>query len=146
MPTQIDANAFLSMEIPAITQLHEEERVMLNELHTLLTQAPTDITLIDTRLDALLQHTTAHFEQENRNMLIIDFRPYPVHKDEHDIALADMKAAFDHWKTSRDMPALRQYLETNLTVWLKQHIATMDMITARFLKMYQDKGGALDFA
>ncbi|WML92054.1 bacteriohemerythrin [Thiothrix lacustris] len=146
MPTQIDANTFMLMEIPAMTQVHEEERIMLNELYTLLAQALTDAPLIDIKLDALLQHTTAHFEQENRNMLIIDFRPYPVHKDEHDLALADMKTAFDHWKISRNLPALRQYLETDLPAWLKQHIATMDMITARFLKMYQDKGGALDFA
>ena len=146
MPMQIDANTFMPMEIPAMTQVHEEERVMLNDIYALLAQAQPDAPLIDARLDALIHHTTAHFEQENRNMLLINFPPYPVHKEEHDIALAGMKAAFDHWKTSRDLPALRQYLETDLPAWLQQHIATMDMITARFLKMHQDKGGTLDFA
>ncbi len=139
-------NAFMPQEIPAMTQLHEEERVMLNNLYTLLAQATPDIASIDAHLDTLLQHTTAHFEQENRNMLLIEFRPYPVHKDEHDLALSAMTSAFDHWKASRDLPALRHYLETELPAWLQQHIATMDMITARFLKMHQDKGGELAFA
>lgn len=139
-------NAFMPMEMPAMTQLHEEERVMLNELYALLAEATPDMAAVDARLDALLHHTTAHFEQENRNMLIIEFRPYPVHKDEHDIALSAMTAAIDHWKANRDLPALRDYLETELAAWLQQHIATMDMITARFLKMYQDKGGVLAFA
>ena len=145
MPKQIADNTFMPMDIPAMTQVHEEERVMLNDLYALLVQAPLDVALIDTQLDALHHHTTEHFERENRNMLIINFPPYPVHKEEHDIALAGMKAAFDQWKTSRDLPALRQYLETDLPPWLQQHIATMDMITARFLKMHQDKGGELDF-
>ena len=57
-----------------------------------------------------------------------------------------MTSAFDHWKATRDLPALRHYLETELPAWLQQHIATMDMITARFLKMHQDKGGVLEFA
>jgi hemerythrin len=143
---KIDANAFMPMEMPVMTQTHEEERVMLNDIYALLVQEPVDAALIDVKLDALIQHTTEHFERENRNMLIIDFRPYPVHKEEHDMALAGMQAAFDQWKDSRDLSTLRQYLEADLPVWLQQHIATMDMITARFLKMHQDKGGELDFS
>jgi hemerythrin len=142
----IDTNAFMPMEIPAMTQLHEEERVMLNALHAALAQTPLDAAAIDAHLEALLQHTNTHFELENHNMRLIDFRPYPVHKDEHDLALAAMQAAFAHWQTSRDVAALHQYLAIDLPTWLQQHIATMDMITARFLKMYQDKGGVLEFA
>ena len=146
MPKQIADDTFMPMDIPAMTQVHEEERVMLNDLYALLVQAPLDTALIDTQLDALHHHTIEHFERENRNMLIINFPPYPVHKEEHDTALAGMKAAFDQWKTRRDLPTLCQYLETDLPAWLQQHIATMDMITARFLKMHQDKGGELDFS
>lgn len=145
MPMQIDANAFMPMEMPIMTETHEEERLMLNEIYALLVQEPVDAALIDAKLDALLHHTEVHFERENRNMLIIEFRPYPVHKDEHDMALAHMRNMFDQWKSSRDLAALRQFLENDLPEWLQQHIATMDMITARFLKMYQDKGGELDF-
>jgi hemerythrin len=143
---KIDANAFMPMEMPVMTQTHEEERVMLNDIYALLAQEPVDAALIDARLAEFLHHTEAHFERENRNMLIIEFRPYPVHKEEHDMALATMQAAFDQWKSSRDLATLRQYLEADLPVWLQQHIATMDMITAHFLKLYQDKGGELDFS
>ena len=143
---KIEPNALMPMEMPAMTQVHEEERIMLNALYELLAQTPVEAAEIDARLDELLHHTTGHFEQENRNMLIIEFRPYPVHKEEHDITLAAMQTAFEQWKTSRDLPALRQYLETDLPAWLVQHIATQDMITAHFLKRYQDNGGELDFA
>jgi len=143
---KIDTNAFKPMEMPIMTQVHEEERLMLNEIYVLLVQDPPDAALIDAKLGALIHHTTEHFERENRNMLIIGFRPYPVHKEEHDLALTGMQAASEQWKSSRDLAALRQYLEAELPVWLQQHIATMDMITAHFLKMYQDKGGELDFS
>ncbi|EIJ34359.1 hemerythrin family protein [Thiothrix nivea] len=146
MLMKIDANAFMPMEMPVMTETHEEERLMLNEIYELLAQEPLDAELIDTKLDALLHHTEVHFERENRNMLIIEFRPYPVHKDEHDMALSAMKAVINQWKLNRNLKVLRAYLETELPAWLQQHIATMDMITARFLKMYQDKGGELDFS
>lgn len=140
----IEANTFMPMEIPAMTDLHEEERIMLNGLYGLLSQETLDTALIDTKLDALLAHTTGHFELENRNMRLIEFRPYPVHKEEHDTALAKMQAAFEHWKNNRDLAALRQYLEKELPDWLQFHIASMDMITARFMQMHQDKGGELE--
>ncbi len=146
MTMKIDANAFMPMEIPVMTETHEEERIMLNEIYELLVQESVDAGLIDTKLEELFHHTEVHFERENRNMLIIEFRPYPVHKEEHDMALAHMRSMFDQWKSSRDLAALRQFLENDLPEWLQQHIATMDMITARFLKMYQDKGGELDFS
>jgi hemerythrin len=117
----------------------------LPEIYDLLAQDQPDAALIDVKLDALIHHTTEHFERENRNMLIIGFRPYPVHKEEHDIALAGMQAVFDQWKSSRNLSTLRQYLE-DLSAWLQQHIATMDKITAHFLKIHLDKGGELDFS
>lgn len=144
MPMTIDANAFMPMAMPIMTEVHEEERLMLNEIYAMLAQESVDAAAVDASLDALLHHTEEHFERENRNMLIIQFAPYPVHKEEHDLALAGMRTHFDHWKSSRDLAALRQYLEGELPEWLVQHIATMDKITAHFLKMYQDKGGALD--
>lgn len=87
---------------------------------------------IDALLDELHRHTIRHFADEERLMQETNFPVYPVHKEEHDNVLADMKERIAHWKREGDLEALHKWLDMAVGDWLVAHIASMDTVTARF--------------
>jgi len=89
---------------------------------------------VGTLLDELLEHTRHHFAEEERLMQESHFPPYPMHKGEHDRVLADMAAKIESWKQVQDTAALRQWLDRNVGDWFVNHVSTMDLITAHFIK------------
>jgi hemerythrin len=104
-------------------------------LELLEAQAPAE--KVDTALDELHEHTRRHFAEEERMMKEVAFPPYPVHRSEHLTVLADMADHMEKWRTERDAAALREWLEKPVGEWLVNHINTMDLVTAGFIKMNQ---------
>ncbi len=130
----IDPDDFPRVELDFMNRVHDEEVAMLNRLADLVTQRETDPAVqadIDALLNAFLTHMRRHFADEEAMMRRIAFPPYPVHKQEHDRVLDALTAL--HEQTDRR--ELERFLLEELPGWLDQHVATMDMITARFLAM-----------
>lgn len=113
------------------------EFIALREKLLGLLSAPN--TEVDTLLDELLEHTRRHFAEEERLMLEAHFPPYPMHKGEHGRVLADMTEKVESWKQEHDSDALRQWLDRGAGDWFVNHVSTMDLITAHFIKA-QGKG------
>ena len=62
------------------------------------------------------------------------FPPYAMHKGEHDRVIVIMAELLSDWKQTRNVKPLKIYLIEVLPLWLKNHILTMDTVTARFFK------------
>ena len=119
------------VELASMNDTHLEDLIMINELAQLIEDKKTD--LITEKLDALIVHTVEHFSSEERMMLEKRFPAYPMHKAEHDRALAEMNEVVAEWKANKELEALRNYIVTTMPAWLVQHVSTMDTVTARFL-------------
>ncbi len=115
------------------------EFIALREKLLGLLSAPAPNAEVDTLLDELLEHTRHHFAEEEQLMLEAHFPPYPMHKGEHDRVLADMAAKVESWKQAHDSDALQEWLDRGAGDWFVNHVSTMDLITAHFIKA-QGKG------
>jgi hemerythrin-like metal-binding protein len=83
------------------------------------------------RLDALIEHSIAHFEQENTWMDDFAFPPAGCHKGEHDAVLQVMQEVRRRYAGGeRD---LGQSLAEELPLWFEHHVDTMDNMLAQFL-------------
>jgi hemerythrin-like metal-binding protein len=114
--------------------LYDHSRfVQLREklLDSLDQQATNDI--IDTRLDALLQHMRTKFDREEQAMQGAQFSPAAAHKADHDNAYADLSKCNERWQLKRDRKGLMDFIETGLADWFVKHVNSRDYITARFL-------------
>jgi hemerythrin len=132
----IDKATLCVIAVDSMNDIHYEEADLLNALDVMLDDLADQriaVTTLDEKLDEFLTHMTAHFRGEELQMIAINFPPYPVHKQEHDIVLQRAVEVLNHWKSVRDTNALAQYLRVDLPQWLDQHIATMDKVTAHFL-------------
>jgi len=110
---------------------------MLNELYTLFDRLGEgeDVPQLAGKLEALAEHTHAHFAREEEKMLELDFPPYPMHKQAHDEYLAGFDALLDAWRASGDVAPLADFLQHSTPDWMQQHIGCMDFVTARFFAM-----------
>ncbi len=121
------------VELAFMNADHAEATKIINGLLTLLESNPPDTTKISTVFEQLLQHNREHFSREEEQMRQFDFPPYPVHKHEHDIVLAEMEAELGAWSEAHDLDRIKHYTRTTLLNWFVNHIATMDTITARYI-------------
>ncbi len=134
----IDPDRFPRVELDFMNRVHAEEVAMLNRLAERVAQRQTDPgvqTEIDALLDDFLAHMRRHFSDEEAMMRRINFPPYPVHKQEHDRILAELEALHAQARAAGDTRELERHLLEIVPGWFDQHVATMDMITARFLQM-----------
>lgn len=105
---------------------HREFIDFYNELSAL---APRDEGFLG-RFDAFIDHTDAHFEQENRWMAATNFPS--CHREEHDRVLGVIRdvrqrvAAGDFFLGKRLLEELRP--------WFDNHVDTMDAALAFYLK------------
>lgn len=53
-------------------------------------------------LAGFLEHTRAHFAEEERQMTLAEFPAFSVHKEEHDTVLADMAHRIAQWHADRN--------------------------------------------
>lgn len=94
----------------------------------------TNKNILYTQCKFWFEHTVEHFKGEEKMMQEMAFPPYPIHKSEHDNALAVMDNVFREWQKSEDIMVLKRYLIETLPSWLTNHIQTMDTVTAMFFK------------
>lgn len=83
------------------------------------------------RLDALIEHSIEHFEQENRWMEETDFPPVGCHRQEHDSVLEIMREV--RKRVAEGDLELGDRLAEELPYWFEHHVDTMDNMLARHM-------------
>ncbi len=134
----IDPDRFPRVELDFMNRVHGEEVAMLNQLAERVAARDADPAVqadIDALLDTLLAHMRRHFADEEAMMRRIAFPPYPVHKQEHDRLLEELTRLHDQARAQGDTREMERFLLETVPAWFDQHVATMDMVTARFLAM-----------
>ncbi len=59
-----------------------------------------------------------------------------MHKADHDKVLNQARYTQMQWRNKKDIEALNEYLQEELTPWLDQHIKAMDIPMANFVSSY----------
>lgn len=88
-------------------------------------------------LEEFLQHSREHFEREEAAMRSSGFPPYGVHKQEHDRVLAWLESLLDALRGGDGGDGSRRAVEWEIPAWLRQHVASMDLVTARWIAATQ---------
>jgi len=110
-----------------MNDVHLEEVILLNELEKVIDVKDYEATL--EKLEALLEHTKAHFERENNNMRECSFPAYDMHKGEHDKVLRELDYNILEFRNRKNFEAIKSYICEETPAWLNQHIASMDVVT-----------------
>ncbi len=92
------------------------------------------------RLSLLAVHTREHFLREEQVMRETRFPAYPVHKADHDRALAEMDVEARRFREGGDPDRLWSYLFEVVPAWFVHHIKTMDTVTARYVAAQPSPG------
>lgn len=109
------------LDVPKMDSTHQEFVDLVNAL----SDAPDDAFLA--ALDALVEHTVGHFNQEDRWMAESKFGPM-CHVGEHQHVLGVMRLVRDR-VAGGDVDVGRK-LAGELGPWFEHHAATMDTILA----------------
>jgi hemerythrin-like metal-binding protein len=107
-------------------ETHEEFVVMLNQLLA----TPQDQQLPLYR--EFVEHTAAHFAQEERWMLATGFTADNCHASHHATIMETLHAVIPHYQN--DDPEIINRLAEALVEWFPQHAASMDAGLALHLK------------
>ena len=113
-----------------IARMDETHREFVDLCNALAAIDPKDASFLE-RFDAFVEHTTAHFDQENRWMDATQF-PVACHREEHDRVLAVAREVRQHVEKG-DLFLGRRLLE-ELPPWFDNHLDTMDTMLALHLK------------
>lgn len=117
---------------PSMNDAHYETMLLINQLSSAI--EAYDIALIKEIFDRLIEHTKEHFMHEEEMMIEKQFPPYAAHKEEHDLAMADMLQIAELLVETENINALQEYLDANLIPWFLTHTETMDQVTSMFLE------------
>lgn len=133
----IDKNSLPLVSQEFMNDVHYEDVDIINSLHELILKYEKEpisenAELINNKYQEWTQHTINHFKGEEDKMLELRFPPYPMHKGEHENALAQMDYVYNQWNGSKDINILKDYICNTLPQWLTHHIQTMDTVTAMF--------------
>lgn len=129
------SSALPEVALPFMNTIHREEMLLVKKLLIQLSQQATP-KIIDRHLQAWVEHTEAHFAEEERLMAEHDFFAYPAHQTEHEQVLQELRTIQQQWLGSRNYAALQSYIG-NWRAWLEQHISSMDFVTAHFLSQFE---------
>jgi hemerythrin-like metal-binding protein len=116
----------LSLSMPVMDQTHVEFVDLLA-----LVQQAEDADLVS-RWQTLVEHTEAHFAQEDRWMLATGFAPGSCHLTQHAVVLKVLKEGLDLGRQGQLQP-IRQ-MAHELTIWFPHHAQTMDSGLSLHLK------------
>lgn len=94
----------------SMNDTHFESIVKINELSSAIETKDG----IDMKLQALIEHTQAHYAEEEVQMLEKKFPPFAAHKEEHDASLAQMREAASNYRENRNADLLQRYLKQEL--------------------------------
>ena len=114
---------------------HDHETFLLNVLADAIERhragGPRDEIL--PRLDALLEHTEAHFAREDEAMRRTGFPAYSVHHGEHERVLGEMQAEARAYREEGDAERLWAYVSEAVPGWFVHHIRSMDAVTGQYV-------------
>ena len=134
--TTPDCSTIPQVALDFMNTVHCEELTLVQSISDLIDTDSPDNNKISELLDQWVTHTEQHFERENRYMQEYKFPAYPVHSNEHDAALEQIRQVQQQWNQRQDLEPLKQYLQNDWPAWFKNHISTMDFITAQFLSQF----------
>lgn len=140
-PEIIDSENFPQVELTFMNNTHLEEIKMVKEIGELITSFQeqnnhdANPETITQALTAWLDHTKAHFSRENNVMLETHFPAFPIHSQEHEAALNQLKSVLKDWESDKEINALAEYVFAIWPNWFNRHVETMDMMTAKFAVM-----------
>jgi hemerythrin-like metal-binding protein len=117
----------LALEVPAMDDTHCEFVVMLNAV----ADAPDDALLA--ALDRFIEHTAAHFAQENRWMHALPFPPVHCHEGEHDNVLRLMREV--RARVDAGDLEIGRALARELPEWFRLHASGMDAMLAQVIRL-----------
>lgn len=138
MPT-LEWSDALALDLPSMDDTHREFVALL----ALVEQASDDA--LPQRWQELIDHTDAHFSQEDRWMAATRFASSNCHTTQHKVVLDTLREAGRLVSTGEYGPALLRKLTKELGVWFPQHAQSMDAALALHLRRvgYDPLTGAL---
>jgi hemerythrin-like metal-binding protein len=113
----------LSLELPVMDDTHREFVGLLAGV-----EAADDDTVLN-QWSALIDHTDAHFGQEDRWMAQTGFSSGNCHSTQHQIVLQVMREGL----AGQNVAMVRQ-MATELALWFPQHAQSMDAALALHLR------------
>ena len=125
-PANLDWTAALSVGDSRMDDTHEEFVSMLNQL---LASPPNEQLPL---YRSFIEHTVAHFAQEERWMLATGFAADNCHAGHHATILETMNAVLEH--TEKGDADIIKRMALALVEWFPQHTASMDAGLAQHLK------------
>jgi hemerythrin len=141
-PMLLEKTELPVVAIEEMNKTHENEVEIINALYNLII-AYRDGQPLETELSAAVDqfggHVEHHFSREEQMMEQYGFPAFQIHKGEHDRVRIELQTLLNAWREGKDIDPLASYLENIHPGWAKNHIATMDMMTAMFIK--QASGG-----
>ncbi len=132
----MDKNQLPVVAIESMNKTHADEVDIINELYDLIASSLNGNSLdeeLDRAISQFRDHVDHHFSSEEKLMEQSGFPAYSVHKGEHDRVRAVLFSIIDLWQETRIIQPLADYLENVHPNWAKNHIATMDTMTAHFI-------------
>lgn len=112
----------LALQQPQMDTTHHE---FVDLLGTLESALDADDGSLDAALDAVVEHTEAHFAQEEHWMLGMGFAPQNCHSYQHAQVLKAMHEVQDRLRDDGDVALVRQ-LADELVEWFPAHSRSMD--------------------
>ena len=138
--TVLEKESIPKVDLNFMNNTHFEEIEMVKELGEHITDFQDNKTTskadgITKILSAWLEHTDAHFARENALMEEIQFPALPIHMQEHERSLTQLKMVLETWINEQDIEQLSDYIFELWPAWFNAHVNSMDMMTARFAVM-----------
>ena len=126
-----DGDSLPQVAMPFMNTVHFEELELVNSLLSDI-RAQKPVSTITKQVSQWHDHTVAHFEREEHYMRECNFPPYPIHKSEHEAALAKLTEMKETWLATNDYQVLENYIVNLWRPWLDNHIGTLDFVTAQY--------------
>lgn len=129
----------LALDNAHMDSIHQEFVELLAEV-----ESATDFGLLSA-WQSLVEHTEAHFAQEDRWMVATRFFASNCHTTQHDIVLGILRQGAERGAAG-DLSMIRQ-LVAELAVWFPLHAQSMDTALAGHLQRvgYDPQTGAIAF-
>ena len=133
---RLDPSHLPPTELESMNRDHRDQVELVNavlDAAAAFERSEAHLGTLDEAVDDFAEHTTEHFRQEEDQMLRFQFPAFALHAEEHARVLVALRAAVEGWKKERDVEALRAFVGQEFVRWLTHHIATMDLMCARFV-------------
>ncbi len=132
----VDLDAIPQVPLDFVNADHREEGRLLNGVADALDALDAgrgDARAVRESLAALRAHTAAHFGREEDAMRRTGFPAFPVHHAEHVRVLAELDDEIRRFDETGDAARTRAWVLGDVPQWFRDHIETMDLVTARFV-------------